>query len=65
VRLTRLGGACPDGNTCPAMFATDEETVIVQGRRVAEETLGMLRLGEDEYAVEVPMELLRKVAAQC
>jgi hypothetical protein len=65
VKLTQLGGECPDGNTCPAVFATDEGTMIVQGRRVTGETLGMLRLGDDEYAVEVPVELLREVAGQC
>jgi hypothetical protein len=58
VKLTQLSGRCPDGATCPALFATDQGTVIVQGRRVAQDTLGMLRLGENEYAVEVPAELL-------
>ena len=65
MKLTRLGPDCPDGNTCPAVFTTDMDTVIVQGRRVSQGTLGMLRLGADEDAVEIPLALLREVAGQC
>jgi hypothetical protein len=65
VTLILLAGECPDGNTCPTVFATDEGTVIVQGRRATGETLGMLRLANDEFAVEIPMELLREAAGRC
>lgn len=65
MKLTQLGSECPDGNTCPAVFTTDEGTVIVQGRRVTPSTLGMLTLGADESAVEIPIALLREVAGQC
>lgn len=65
MRLTRLGDQCPDGNTCPAVFATDEGTVVVQGRILADDTLGMLHLGHDESAVEIPIDLLREVAQRC
>jgi hypothetical protein len=65
MKLTILGGLCPDGVTCPAIFATDEGTMIVQGRRCSTETLGPLRLGADEYAVEIPAEVLREAVARC
>ncbi|OLB77923.1 MAG: hypothetical protein AUI14_14775 [Actinobacteria bacterium 13_2_20CM_2_71_6] len=60
MRLTRLAGDCPDGNTCPAVFATGEGTVIVQGKRLDDGAMAMLRLGENEYAVEIPIDLLRE-----
>ncbi len=63
--LTRLAGECPDGNTCPAVFATDDGSVVVQGRRIDPVILAQLRLGADEYAVEVPVELLREAAQRC
>jgi hypothetical protein len=65
MRLTQLSGECPDGTTCPAVFATDVGTAIVQGRRPDPATLALLRLAQDEYAVEVPVELLREVAGRC
>lgn len=63
--LTRLAGECPDGNTCPAIFASDDGTLVVQGRRVGEATLDELRLGADEYAVEIPRELLEEAVRRC
>ena len=65
MRITRVGQQCPDGVTCPAVFATDEDTMIVQGRRCPDEVLGMLRLGAGEFAVEIPAEVWREAAAQC
>jgi hypothetical protein len=65
MKLTQLGPECPDGNTCPAVFTTDEGTVVVQGRRVSQSTLSMLTLGAEEDAVEIPLALLREVAGQC
>ena len=65
MRITRLGQLCPDGVTCPAIFATDEDTMIVQGRHCSNEVLGMLQLGADEYAVEIPAQVLREAVAQC
>jgi len=65
MELIRLGGDCPDGTTCPAVFATDAGTAIVQGRHPDSATLAALRLGEDEYAVEIPVDLLREAAGRC
>jgi hypothetical protein len=63
--LTRLAGECPDGNTCPAIFAKGDGTLVVQGRRVGESTLNELRLGEDEDAIEIPRELLEEASRRC
>jgi hypothetical protein len=65
MELTRLTGECPDGVTCPAVFATGDGTLVVQGRTVTADTLRMLRLGADEYAVEIPVHLIREAAQRC
>lgn len=64
MKLTRVGGNCPDNNTCPTIFKTDRGTVVVQGYTVADgEALAQLNLPAGEQAVEIPTSLLREVAA--
>lgn len=58
MRLTRIRGHCPDGNTCPTIYRTDRGTAVVQGNRLDPEALAGLGLPAHETAVEVPLELL-------
>jgi len=57
MRLVKLAGC--SGGTCPAVFATDRETYVVQGSIVTDpEALAALNLPAHETAVEVPASLL-------
>ncbi len=47
--------SCGGGN-CPALFKTENQTWLVQGR--LRNMSGGIRLGEGEAVVEVPTELL-------
>jgi hypothetical protein len=59
MRLVRLAGTCSDGKTCPAVFATDRGSYVVQGWDVSDaEALASLRLPSGESAVEIPAELV-------
>ncbi len=53
---------CDDGVTCPKMFIKDRTTLVVQGRRVDQETRGRIELADDEDAVEVPIDQLPEAA---
>jgi hypothetical protein len=65
MEMTQISGECPDGVTCPAVFATDEGTAIVRGNLLTEDMLATLCLGENEYAVEIPLRLIREAAGRC
>jgi hypothetical protein len=57
MRLVKLAGC--SGGTCPAVFATDRGTYVVQGSIVTDpEALSAMNLPEHETAVEVPASLL-------
>ena len=57
MRLTQVGG-CDDG-TCPAVFATDHGTLVVQGSIVTDaEALASVNLPAHETLVEVHADLL-------
>jgi hypothetical protein len=57
MELHKIGG-CDDG-TCPALFATDRGTFVVQGAIVTDpEALAAMNLPAHETAVEVPADLL-------
>jgi hypothetical protein len=57
MRLHKIGG-CDDG-TCPALYATDRGTYVVQGSIVTDpDALATLNLPAHETAVEVPADLL-------
>jgi hypothetical protein len=62
MELTPLAGDCPDGRTCPALWKTDRETVIVRGQRLGEEALAQVVLPDGETAVEIPASLLEEAA---
>jgi uncharacterized protein (DUF779 family) len=52
-----IAGGCVDG-TCPTIYATDRDTVVVQGRLVDDTDV---TLGDGEALVEIPAELLRSM----
>jgi hypothetical protein len=57
MRLRQVGG-CDDG-TCPAVFATDRGTYVVQGSIVTDaDALASVTVPAHETLVEVPAELL-------
>lgn len=59
MELTFLGTSSGD-NGCPTLFATDRETVVVQGWRVTDPAaLAAMDLPAHETAVEVPRGLFR------
>jgi hypothetical protein len=57
MQLTKLAGC--SGGSCPAIYATDRGTVVVQGAIVTDpDALAAMELPAHETAVEVPAELL-------
>ncbi|MFD0885241.1 hypothetical protein ACFQ08_11865 [Streptosporangium algeriense] len=60
MRLRFLGTNSEQG-TCPAIYATDRDTFVVQGRIVDDpKALGdVVNLGADETLVEIPRELVQ------
>jgi len=60
MRLQLLGTS--SGHTgCPALYATDRGTYVVQGKLVTDEeaVADLVDVREDEFYVEIPRELLR------
>ncbi len=60
MRLRLLGTS--SGHTgCPALYATDRETYVVQGKLVTdkEAIADLVDVRDDEFYVEIPMRLLR------
>jgi hypothetical protein len=62
MRLTRLAGDCPSGETCPTIYATDRDTIVVQGYTLGDHDLAGIAMPDGEAAVEIPASLLRKAA---
>lgn len=63
MKLTLLHDSCPNGRSCPRIYATDRGTLIVQGSLVLDaEVLAELELMEHETAVEIPRWLLPEVS---
>ncbi|PSK96327.1 hypothetical protein CLV63_112212 [Murinocardiopsis flavida] len=62
MRLTRIAGECPDGVTCPTVFATDRASIVVQGYELAADELAKITLPSGETAVEIPVSLLKEAA---
>jgi hypothetical protein len=57
MQLTKLADC--SGGSCPAVYATDKGSLIVQGTIVTDpEALAAMNLPEHETAVEVPTSLL-------
>jgi hypothetical protein len=58
VKLTFLGSTSQTGN-CPTLFATDQDTYVIQGWKVTDsEALAALDVPEHETVIEVPRALL-------
>jgi hypothetical protein len=60
----RLLGTESGKNGCPALYATDRDTFIVQGKLVTdkEAITALVDVREDEFYVEIPRNLLRFAA---
>ena len=54
--VRKLASSCDDGE-CPTLYATDRETLLVQGETPVDHGLA---LPSHETVVEIPMELIRK-----
>ncbi|GAA4182574.1 hypothetical protein GCM10022252_08680 [Streptosporangium oxazolinicum] len=59
MRLTLLGTSSGKSG-CPALYATDRGTYVVQGKRVTDQEAiaDLVGLQDDEFYVEVPAHLL-------
>ena len=57
----RLLGTSSGKNGCPALYATDRGTYIVQGKLVtdAEAVASLVDVRDDEFYVEIPRDLVR------
>ena len=57
----RLLGTESGKEGCPALYATDRGTYVVQGKRITdpEAIAGLVDMREDEFYVEIPPGLLR------
>jgi hypothetical protein len=57
----RLFGTESGKEGCPAPYATDRGTYVVQGKRITdpEAIAGLVDVREDEFYVEIPAGLLR------
>jgi hypothetical protein len=60
----RLLGTESGKNGCPALYATDRGTFVVQGKLVIDEeaVAALVDVREDEFYVEIPKDLLRFAA---
>jgi hypothetical protein len=58
VKLIKLSGPTCDNDDCPAVYASDRGTIVVQGDAVSHHD--GLHLGAGEQAVEISTELLRE-----
>lgn len=59
MKLTLLGKESKSGDS-PTLYATDRDTLVVQGWKVSDvEALQTLGLPDHETAVEIPAALLR------
>ena len=63
MRITYLRETSPTSRTCPTLYATDRQTFIVQGKRIADAAIpSAFSLGAGENLVEVPARLLEEIA---
>lgn len=55
---------CPPIAPCPSVFETDNNTYIIIGKKLTMGEIGdnvRAKIGKGEAAIEVPVELIRKV----
>lgn len=62
LRLIHLAGQCGAG-TCPTVYRTDRETIVVQGYVVNEDSAGV-EVPDGERLVEIPTDVLLAAADQ-
>ena len=62
MKLERLGSRQCAGDICPAVYRTDQNTVVVCGQPVTTEAGHAPTLGAGEVAVEIPEALLLEAA---
>jgi len=57
----RLLGTSSGKTGCPALYATDRGTYVVQGKRLTDQAAiaDLVDVRDDEFYVEIPRELLR------
>ncbi len=61
MKLEKIAGPLPcQGGTCPTIYASDRDTIVVQGYIIEETTNA--ELGENESLVEIPRALLELLA---
>jgi hypothetical protein len=60
VTLQAIAASCTNG-TCPTVYRTDRNTVVVQGYVMAAETAG-IDVPNGELLVEIPLDLLHTAA---
>jgi hypothetical protein len=63
VRLLPLASQCAPSGTCPTVYQTDRQTIVVQGYALAGDRAGVT-VPEGELLVEIPAELLLVAADQ-
>jgi len=61
MQLTRLAGECSDGRTCATKYATDRDTIVIQGNKLTAEDLAEMGLPDGETAVEMSTDAARKL----
>lgn len=59
MRLRQIGGSGCGNGPCPAVFETENNTIIVQGFHVEPDAMG-LHLPPGESAVEIPRYILEQ-----
>lgn len=62
MKLTKLStdAKCPDGVNCPAVYATNRDTLVVRGYRLQRSVLESLDLPDHEDAIEIPLTLIKE-----
>jgi hypothetical protein len=60
MKLKQIGGTGCGNGPCPAVFETENGTIVVQGFVVSAETAGM-EFPPGEAAVEIPRDVLERV----
>ena len=63
MRLTMIRASCAPAGTCPTVYQTERDSVVIQGYAVAGEEAG-IDLPEGELLVEIPADLLNEAADQ-
>lgn len=63
MKLTQIGGSGCGNGPCPAVYETDNGTIVVQGFHVDGDKVG-LNLPPGEGAVEIPRYILERVFNQ-